>query len=775
MTDSVRPGRPASADPAAPTAADLEELLAQVQELIDGARAAEADQADRIGRVRPEHRDSAANLVHYVWLRGRDIRTLQGRLADLGLSSLGRLESRVLPTLHSIAASLEGLRLARAVSTGEPGAAVGTGAGRATGWPDMDAGPDRLEQNATSLLGPSPEERVSRIMVTFPSQAATDPELVAEMLRAGMDMARINCAHDGPEQWRAMIRHLRSAQGLPPVDGAGGPGRPLHGACFSRGGEPAPDRCLVAMDLAGPKLRTGPIAPGPEVLKIRPERSATGQVVEPATVVLVAPGQEPGAHGASGGGDGIGGDGTGGDGVDPAQRIPVRDPRWVDGRAVGETLRFTDARGSARTMTVAAREPGRLTCEMAQTAYFMPGVVLYAADGTLTEVGALPPKEQRLFIRPGERLVLTRSLEPAQPVPGGPHRIGCSLAQVFDDAEPGQRIHVDDGRISGVITEVSPEEIEVRVESAGVSGSRLKAEKGINLPDTHLDIPALTEEDLAALPFVAEHADIVNLSFVRTPADVADLMERLTGLGREDLDVVLKIETVEAFENLPQILLEAMRWPDIGVMIARGDLAVEAGFERMAEVQEEILWLCESAHVPVIWATQVLDSLARTGLPSRAEVTDAAMAERAEAVMLNKGPFVVDTIAFLSGVLGRMQEHVSKKRTLLRELRSWDLFSEAVTNRGPRGTATTRPPGTGSPTRPRHPRETCLTVADGRQPVDGKSPEIRGFQGCRPPRAPIWHRRRSVCIVLQVASRESGKSAAEPRLNEGLDWCALRV
>jgi pyruvate kinase len=696
VTDSVQSGGPASAVPAAPTAGELEQLRVQVQELIDGARAAEADQAVRIGRVRPEHRDSAANLVHYVWLRGRDIRTLQGRLADLGLSSLGRLESRVLPTLQAIAASLEGLQLARAASESDPGtdaptagAAVGTGTGWVTGWPDMDAGPARLAQNATSLLGPSPEERVSRIMVTFPSQAATDPELVAEMLQAGMDMARINCAHDGPDEWTAMIAHLRSAEGLPVADGADGPGSPSRHGRFSRGGEPAPDRCLVAMDLAGPKLRTGPIASGPEVLKIRPERSVTGQVIEAATVVLVAAGQGTAQGTVADGADSAGDDG---DGVDPAQRVPVRGPRWLADRAVGETLRFTDARGSHRSMTVVAHESGRLTCELAQTAYFMPGVVLYAADGTLTEVGALPPREQRLFIRPGEQVILTRSLEPAQPVSGGPHRIGCSLAQVFDDAEPGERIHFDDGKISGVITDVSPEEIEVRVESAGVAGVRLKAKKGINLPDTHLDIPALTEEDLAALPFVAEHADIVNLSFVRTPADVADLMVRLTDLGREDLDVVLKIETVEAFENLPQILLEAMRWPDIGVMIARGDLAVEAGFERMAEVQEEILWLCESAHVPVIWATQVLDSLARTGMPSRAEVTDAAMAERAEAVMLNKGPFVVDAITFLSGVLGRMQEHVSKKRTLLRQLRSWDLDSGDAVARGAQDHRLRRPP-----------------------------------------------------------------------------------
>jgi len=87
--------------------------------------------------------------------------------------------------------------------------------------------------------------------------------------------------------------------------------------------------------------------------------------------------------------------------------------------------------------------------------------------------------------------------------------------------------------------------------------------------------------------------------------------------------IVLKIETKRGFENLPAMLLDAMKVPRCGVMIARGDLAVECGFERLAEVQEEILWLCEAAHVPVIWATQVLESLAKDGLPSGAEITDA--------------------------------------------------------------------------------------------------------------------------------------------------------
>ena len=120
------------------------------------------------------------------------------------------------------------------------------------------------------------------------------------------------------------------------------------------------------------------------------------------------------------------------------------------------------------------------------------------------------------------------------------------------------------------------------------------------------------------------------------------------------------------------MLLAAMRTPCCGVMIARGDLAVECGFERLAEVQEEILWICEAAHVPVIWATQVLETLAKKGMPSRAEITDAAMGERAECVMLNKGPHITEAMRTLHDILRRMQAHQSKKRPLLRALRAWD-------------------------------------------------------------------------------------------------------
>jgi pyruvate kinase len=111
-----------------------------------------------------------------------------------------------------------------------------------------------------------------------------------------------------------------------------------------------------------------------------------------------------------------------------------------------------------------------------------------------------------------------------------------------------------------------------------------------------------------------------------------------------------------------------LRSPNVGVMIARGDLAVECGYERLAELQEEIMWLTEAAHLPLIWATQVLESLAKYGKPSRAEITDAAMGERAECVMLNKGPHILEAIQMLDNILQRMQGHQNKKNALLRRL-----------------------------------------------------------------------------------------------------------
>ena len=220
-----------------------------------------------------------------------------------------------------------------------------------------------------------------------------------------------------------------------------------------------------------------------------------------------------------------------------------------------------------------------------------------------------------------------------------------------------------------MIVAVEPQALLVEITEARSQGSRLRADQGINLPDTALVLPALTQRDRAVLPFVACHADIVNLSFVQSPEDVEGLRSLLRQLNRADLGVILKIETRQAFDDLPAILLSAMASSaPLGVMIARGDLAIECGWERLAELQEEILRFCEAAHLPCIWATQVLEELAHHGLPTRAEISDAVMGARAEAVMLNKGPHIAGTVRTLHGILQRMHGHQHKTRSLFRRL-----------------------------------------------------------------------------------------------------------
>lgn len=233
----------------------------------------------------------------------------------------------------------------------------------------------------------------------------------------------------------------------------------------------------------------------------------------------------------------------------------------------------------------------------------------------------------------------------------------------------GEHIWLDDGKIGGIIRSVSCDQLEVEITQAAPTGTRLGADKGINLPDSTLTLPALTAHDTENLRFIATHADMIGYSFVRDGADVAALQHCLAEVGGDHVGIVLKIETRAAVAHFPELLLAAMHSPAAGVMIARGDLAVECGYERLAELQEEILCIAEAAHMPVIWATQVLESMARAGVPSRAEISDAAMGERAECVMLNKGPYIVEAVGVLDDILRRMQDHQRKKSPLLRELR----------------------------------------------------------------------------------------------------------
>jgi pyruvate kinase len=466
--------------------------------------------------------------------------------------------------------------------------------------------------------------------------------LIERLLANGMDCMRINCAHDDPVGWKQMIENLRRAE-----------------QALGR-------KCRVLMDLAGPKLRTGPIEPGPQVIKWSPRRNSFGEVIAPAKIWLHPEGQSiaPPTHA-----DAI---------------LPVSE-HWLKKLRIGDRIEFKDRRGARRRVRVIEAVEQCFWLESYDTAYVTPGTVLRLRrdrrdkakhkKSSETTVGPLPAREQFLILKEGETLLLTDEQIPGQPAQWDvngklirPAQIGCTLPAVFADVRAGESIWFDDGKIGGVIESVESQQLLIRITQANSRGDKLRADKGINLPDSTLRLPALTEKDIRDIPFVAAHADIVGYSFVRNAADVDELEARLKLIGGEHIGIVLKIETRGAFENLPSLLVASMRTPCDGVMIARGDLAIECGFERLAEVQEQILWICEAAHVPVIWATQVLESVAKEGLASRAEVSDAASSQRAECVMLNKGEHIVKALQTLDNILQRMQSHQHKKRSMLRAL-----------------------------------------------------------------------------------------------------------
>ncbi len=202
-------------------------------------------------------------------------------------------------------------------------------------------------------------------------------------------------------------------------------------------------------------------------------------------------------------------------------------------------------------------------------------------------------------------------------------------------------------------------------------GETLKEEKGINFPDSKTLVDAITDEDAKNLNSVVEFADILGISFAQSDKDIIALKDLLKAKNKEHVAIVAKIETKLAVQNLPSILEALMYHEYSGIMLARGDLAIEVEFENMSYLQEEILDLCEAAHTPVIFATQVLENQMKNNLPSRAEITDAAFAQRADCVMLNKGAFALNTIKKLEFILARMHTIFKKNRLLLGSCDIW--------------------------------------------------------------------------------------------------------
>lgn len=287
------------------------------------------------------------------------------------------------------------------------------------------------------------------------------------------------------------------------------------------------------------------------------------------------------------------------------------------------------------------------------------------------EAGQEKPPQLRL----GDQLVLLRpGMANSFAPPDGSAVAACTLEAPLQSAEPGHRVFYDDGKICAIVERRDPWGLLTRVAQAPSDGARLKNEKGLNFPDTPFAVSALTDKDRHDLDFISQHADGVGFSFVQSPDDIALLESALKEGSRNKpspLALILKVETIAAVQSLPNLIAAAASRRPTAVMIARGDLAVEIGFARTAEMQEEMLWICEAAHIPVIWATQVLETFIKKRKHSRGEMTDAAMGARAECVMLNKGPYLLPAIDILQELLPRMSEHLRKKTPQLRPLQTW--------------------------------------------------------------------------------------------------------
>jgi pyruvate kinase len=505
---------------------------------------------------------------------------------------------------------------------------------------DLDPGELELrypgaDSHEKAILGDTPSGRDVSIMVTLPREAGSNYSLVADMLAAGMSVARINCAHDDEAVWADMIRNVRAAR------------------------NDAGTSCRIVMDLAGPKIRTGDLQPGKKVFHIRPRRDPTGRTIAPRRIRFIP-------------------DDTVWRGTKTAV-VPV--PRdCIEYAYEGDEIRFKDTRGKRRVFKIVGKDEKGLVLEISKGAYLASGMKLRlnrkAKGEQLTyRVGDLPAITQPILLRPGDTLFLDRA-----PIPGAPAvedaagqviepaHISCRQPEVFDFVSAGDRVLLNDGKIAGVVESISDTRLEMSVAKAKPTGSRLRGDRGINFPDSDIQLPGLTVSDKNNLRFVVEHADAVSQSFVKQPEDIISLQDELLAIGENDIGHIIKIETRKGFKNLPRLLLTAMRSYPVAVMIARGDLAVEAGWERLAELQEEILWICEAARVPVIWATQVLERTTKKGQPSRAEISDAALSQRADCVMLNKGPHILAAIRMLDNILRRMQGHQYTKTPQMRKL-----------------------------------------------------------------------------------------------------------
>ncbi|MDQ0508217.1 pyruvate kinase [Peptoniphilus ivorii] len=249
--------------------------------------------------------------------------------------------------------------------------------------------------------------------------------------------------------------------------------------------------------------------------------------------------------------------------------------------------------------------------------------------------------------------------------------VGMTVPEILADIRVEEEVIIDDGTVECRVVEKDAQGLTLYIHKVNGSDTRIKSEKGINFPKSRFDLHVLPEQDKVHLAFALEHADIIGFSFMKNAQDmrmIQEEMERQVGERAKKIPILAKIETVQAVDNLASIILQGAGKNPLCVMIARGDLAVECGYVRLSELQQEIMWICEAANIPVIWATEVLANLIKRGIPTRAEITDVAEGASAECIMLNKGKYLPQGVEMVRRILEKQKYHKLKKTYMLRAL-----------------------------------------------------------------------------------------------------------
>lgn len=614
----------------------LNELIRGVDSLLTMLSEVDQDKRDRIDAADAEHREGVRNVQHFARLQADDARHIVAQLRAVGIRVSD--QAPVADQLRAAKTLVQNL----GGQSSDDGGAEGESYDITRLSAAIERSQEQLASNSSALLGEPRDGMPSCVMVTLPTEAADDPDLVQSFADAGMDIARINCAHDTPEAWRAMAANVRAASTRV--------GRDIK----------------ISMDLPGPKLRVGAIEPGPRIARTRVTRTKTGRILTPSKLWIT-----PFDHNATTPApvpEGLPGR--------PTLAIQV-DPEWLQTVNEGDELSMLDARGSKRYMTVHKVTDEGVLAYGRRNVYLANGS-LVACQYIKTRIHGIGRSEQRVHVDVGSRLTLTSDPTPTDPTDDIP-AVNCGEPQAIRSLDVGSIVLFDDAKIECEVTSVTragekdAEGNTAEYDSAELvavhtreGGKNLREGRGIHFPGIHVPLPAMTDEDRAILPEIVRTADIIAPSYVRSAEDLTEILDAIekeidvAASENEDpaavsarirnLGVMLKIESEECYNDLPNVVTELLRHRNSGVMIARGDLAMELGFSRMSEAREQIMDVANAAHIPTIFATQVLETMAKSGLPSRAEITDADVALRTQGVMLNKGTHIPDAINILNSI-----------------------------------------------------------------------------------------------------------------------------